>query len=422
VTFTASNALSGTASTVITVNDVNRNPVVTAPATRTVNEGDNLTFTVSATDPDGDHVTLTAPIKPISSSFVDNGDNTGTFSWRPTFDQAGEHTATFVGNDGKGGTGSASTTITVMNVNRAPTADAGGPYNGVTNIPVAFDGSGSTDPDGDALTYDWDFGDGGSSTEVMPMHAYTAAGLYFVTLTVTDPGPLSDSDSTTATISDCLPATAFTVGGNKTTSLQAGKPFTCVQIQPDGGSYNNSDVIVGSIVMKFSGGTVDSIFADATKSVIDGDRNGDGIVEIAACFRKVDLRLLFSGLPAGRNIVTVELEGRLNTGGSFCATLEHVVKSSGGALAASISPNPLNPRAKLTFHMSKPGAMKVQMFDLQGRLVKTLADESMAPAGYHDITIDGRNANGNRVASGLYFVKVWTQFDGSEVKSFTVLK
>ena len=91
-------------------------------------------------------------------------------------------------------------------------------------------------------------------------------------------------------------------------------------------------------------------------------------------------------------------------------------------LAASISPNPLNPRARLTFPTTKPGAVQVQMFDPQGRLVKTIADQTSLQAGYHDFTIDGRTSTGSKLASGVYFVKVSSQFDGSEVKSITIIK
>ena len=100
----------------------------------------------------------------------------------------------------------------------------------------------------------------------------------------------------------------------------------------------------------------------------------------------------------------------------------HPVKSNGSFLAARISPNPLNPKATLTFSTTKPGLVKVTMYDLQGRLVKQIADEQFVPAGYHDFSIDGTNANGNRVASAVYFVKVWSEFDGTEVQRITVMK
>jgi glucose/arabinose dehydrogenase/regulation of enolase protein 1 (concanavalin A-like superfamily) len=71
--------------------------------------------------------------------------------------------------------------------NRTPTAAASAtPDNGAAPLEVAFSSAGSSDPDGDALTYAWDFGDGGTSTEANPVHTYTDEGVYAVTLTVSD--------------------------------------------------------------------------------------------------------------------------------------------------------------------------------------------------------------------------------------------
>ena len=49
-----------------------------------------------------------------------------------------------------------------------------------------FDGGGSSDPDQDSLTYSWDFGDGSRGSGVTSTHVYDAAGMYAVTLTVSD--------------------------------------------------------------------------------------------------------------------------------------------------------------------------------------------------------------------------------------------
>ncbi|MEA1944415.1 MAG: PKD domain-containing protein, partial [Euryarchaeota archaeon] len=51
---------------------------------------------------------------------------------------------------------------------------------------VTFDGSGSSDPDGTVVNYEWDFGDGNTSTGVTANHSYASAGTYTVNLTVTD--------------------------------------------------------------------------------------------------------------------------------------------------------------------------------------------------------------------------------------------
>jgi hypothetical protein len=418
VTFTATNALSGSASTAITVIGENQNPVVTAPATASVDEGQLLTFGVSATDADGDHVSLAMSGGAAGTSFLDNGNNTGTFSWTPTFSQAGLFTVTFTGSDGNGGTGSASTAITVNNVNRAPTADAGGPYSGVTGVGVNLDGTGSSDPDGDVLTYAWTFGDGESGSGATVSHAYATVGGFTVTLTVTDPGDLSDGDEATVNIADVFPANAFVVGGNKTTRLGAGKPSTCVQVEPVNGSYDNSSVNLSSLVMIYGS---QRISAGSSKTSNDGDKNQNGISEIAACFTKDDLRLLFAGLSGGAQDVNVTIEGNLSTGGRLHAELTlRIVVSGGGLKDVMASPNPLNPDTELSFSTSRAGRVRVQIFDLAGRLVKTVLDEPRGE-GYQSIRWNGSDRNGTKVASGIYYFRI--QADGTEVvHRVTVLK
>ncbi len=89
--------------------------------------------------------------------------------------------------------------------NMPPVADAGGPYLGVPGDTIMFDGSGSSDPDGDNLSYQWDFGDGTTGTGVTPSHVYTSEGQFEVTLTVTDSHEASSTNTTSAVIDDSPP-------------------------------------------------------------------------------------------------------------------------------------------------------------------------------------------------------------------------
>ncbi|HEU4724420.1 MAG TPA: FlgD immunoglobulin-like domain containing protein, partial [Candidatus Eisenbacteria bacterium] len=106
--------------------------------------------------------------------------------------------------------------------------------------------------------------------------------------------------------------------------------------------------------------------------------------------------------------------------GKFRGTLVHTVKSTGGAFAASISPNPLNPETTLSFQIRTPGRVTVKVFDLNGRLVKTLLDDSRG-AGFQDLTWNGTSENGGKVASGIYYFRLETP-DGRAVMKATVLK
>jgi PKD repeat protein len=95
-------------------------------------------------------------------------------------------------------------------INRAPLANAAGPYSSSEGSAVLFDGSASSDPDGDAVTYDWDFGDGSPhGAGVNPSHTYAdnAAGgaAYAVILTVRDAGGLVGTASAVAMIENVAP-------------------------------------------------------------------------------------------------------------------------------------------------------------------------------------------------------------------------
>ncbi|HEX4915707.1 MAG TPA: PKD domain-containing protein, partial [Vicinamibacterales bacterium] len=87
------------------------------------------------------------------------------------------------------------------NTNRAPAAHVGGPYSGEAGAAIAFDGKSSTDPDGDPLTFSWDFGDGSQpGTGDAPSHAYQTSGAFTVTLTVSDGRGGQNSRATTVAV------------------------------------------------------------------------------------------------------------------------------------------------------------------------------------------------------------------------------
>ncbi len=90
--------------------------------------------------------------------------------------------------------------------NNAPTAQASAtPTAGVVPLTVEFSSISSFDPDGNALTYSWTFGDGSSTNEADPTHVYTAAGVYRATLTVRDPAGATSRASVTIEASDNRP-------------------------------------------------------------------------------------------------------------------------------------------------------------------------------------------------------------------------
>ena len=85
--------------------------------------------------------------------------------------------------------------------NNEPIADANGSYAGFVDVPLIFNGSGSTD-DGMIESYEWDFGDNYNGNGVSPTHTYREAGKYTITLTITDDGGETDTDTTYAIITN----------------------------------------------------------------------------------------------------------------------------------------------------------------------------------------------------------------------------
>jgi len=132
----------------------------------------------------------------------DFGDGNSGSGQKPThiYSSAGTYYVILTVTDSNSNSDTDPATATIVDCGDDPIANAGGPYSGVINQAVQFEGSaiGGVSP----YSYEWDFGDGGSSTDQNPTHVYTSVGTYDVTLTVTDDDGKTDIDETTATISE----------------------------------------------------------------------------------------------------------------------------------------------------------------------------------------------------------------------------
>jgi flagellar hook assembly protein FlgD len=83
-------------------------------------------------------------------------------------------------------------------------------------------------------------------------------------------------------------------------------------------------------------------------------------------------------------------------------------------------PNPFNPETRITFECPVASHVGLYIFDMAGRLVRTLADNSLQP-GRHTILWDGRDDRGRNVASGIYLCSMTA--DGfKENKKMTLIR
>ena len=195
--------LTNSATTTATIANVA--PVVSALADVILGLGETYAADGSFTDPGAD--TWTATVNYGDGSEDQPLALTGTtfhLSHAYPTGQAGPFTVRVTVRDDDGGAGTAEATVTVE-VNRAPVANAGPAASGAEGSAVSFDGSHSSDPDGNPLTYTWDFGDGSSGTGPTPTHTYADNGTYVVKLTVSD-GTLSGEATTSAVIANVAPS------------------------------------------------------------------------------------------------------------------------------------------------------------------------------------------------------------------------
>ncbi|MGH8867703.1 MAG: PQQ-dependent sugar dehydrogenase [Actinomycetes bacterium] len=161
-------------------------------------------------------------IKDITLDNADNPKAINGFSdfmdlQKPMDLEFGPHGALYVLDYGSGGFfagdhNSALYRVEYAKGNKSPTATiTADPTSGPAPLAVDFSGAGSTDPDGDPLTYAWDFESDGTvdSTEASPSHTYTENGQYTARLEVTDDGGRVGSAAVTVTVGNTAPQVQF---------------------------------------------------------------------------------------------------------------------------------------------------------------------------------------------------------------------
>ena len=230
---------------------------VSFDATGSTDEG---SITGYAWDFDGDGTTDATGATP-SHTFADPG----------TYDV----TLTVTDNDGK--TATNTVTVTVADVT-APAAAAGADTTVDEDTAVSFDATGSSD-NGRIATYAWDFDGDGSveSTSKRPSHTFADPGTYDVTLSVTDTGGNTATDTRTVTVAD-VTGPAAAAGSDRTVTADESVDFDATASADNGqiGSYEWD--FDGDGTTDATGATPSHTFSstgsyDVTLTVTDGGGN-----------------------------------------------------------------------------------------------------------------------------------------------------
>ena len=186
----------------ITVADT-EDPNVNAGQDQTVNQGDNVVF-------DGSGSTDNIGIDNYTWSFIYDSYTIYLFDASPTFtfQIAGVYTVTLTVTDAAGNSDTDTMIVTVSDAN-LPVADAGEDQTVAQHTQVFFNGSGSTDNVG-IDNYTWTFNDSGLRVlyGVSPNYTFSNAGIFDITLNVTDVSGFHHTDVMVLTVTDISQPTA----------------------------------------------------------------------------------------------------------------------------------------------------------------------------------------------------------------------
>ncbi|MCX7876814.1 MAG: putative Ig domain-containing protein [Melioribacteraceae bacterium] len=383
-TFSASDGNStATLNVSITVIDVNTPPQINAIPNKEINEGEQLTFEVIATDNEGDDLTYSASNLPTGATF---NPTTRIFSWTPTGKQAGNYSVTFSVSDGKL-TSSVNVNIKVNDVNVAPI---------IQPIPDKTINTGQTlvidiiasDPDGDNLTYGYAGTLPAGATFDPTAKKFTwkpasnQAGDYQITFFVFD-GQLTATTTVKIKVIKVNSAPVFTKIMPDTTikvhNVQVLFKYQYKATDPDG------DNVIFKLDNGPAGATMTSsgLFQWIPK-VTDAGQSFLVMVTITDG-EYSDTKI--STLTTDKTIVGIEEIGGIPT--KFYLHQNY--------------PNPFNPSTTIKFEIAKQSNVRLTVYNSIGKDVAELINKEMS-AGNYQVNFDATN-----LPSGIYYYKLETE-------------
>ncbi|MEM9835714.1 MAG: PKD domain-containing protein [Bacteroidota bacterium] len=303
------------------------------------------------------------------------------------------------------------------------TTDGGG--NGPTNTPptavvttsgttgtapfsVSFDGSGSSDADGDMLSYVWDFGDGNSATGSMPTHVYTTPGTYTATLTVDDGNGGSDTESIAITVEsdDEEPGGAVEVVFNVNSFWGQGY---CANIE----IINNGTTAINGWNLSFTHDANINNLWNANWSNNNGNYTTSNVSWNAVI--PAGGSRSFGYCASHNGSVSAPTNGMLNgspvsitfnnsfRSSSIASALDNSFSVAAQATELSILPTVANQTTTLGYHVPQTESVQLSVLDPTGRLIKTIVN-GVIPAGQHYIDYPT-----GQLAAGTYLVRLVTK-------------
>ena len=393
---------SGT-STTYTVNAVNGSatgsfenlaPVFDSVSDQTVKEGKTLSFTVHATDPEGQSLTYTNGELPDGATF-----NTSTqeFSWTPSLGQAGSYSVLFLANDGKN-IGQLTVNIEVTESNTAPKINAIPDTTISEGETVSFYIE-ATDDENDPLHY---------STSTLPSGAlfdtttqyffwtpnYNQQGNYNITFTVSD-GKLSSDITVKITVQNVNQAPFFTktLAADTISAYEPAVEFTF--------QYEASDPDNDPLTFSLEG-----------SYPLGCSITSNGLLKWAPTASQVGLVYT----------LTIKVsDGSLSKTTTTTIVVDQLVSARDPNTLPTATelyqnyPNPFNPTTTIEYSLKNDSHVSISVFNILGQEVVTLVN-SFKRAGFHSVDFKGTN-----LESGIYIYRI-TAGNFVDVKRMMLLK
>jgi len=364
------------------------------------NENELVSFLVQGKDDNGDQIYVTARNLPEGAQFTANANQSGgLFAWTPTYEQGGQtYYPSFVVTDAPGGKAIDTVKIVITNASRPPIIDS------FTQTPSGADikwGQSVTfqvdahDPDGGSIYFKWyvnnsqvaEFG----SSFVFDTRYYNM-GLHTIRVVVYDSENAQVENEwligITSVELSSFSCTATAYDGARivweTASEVGNLGFNILRGLSEDGVYEqiNSEQIPSSSERRY-------VYVD--KQALGGVRFYYKLQDISVSGQKTLHGPVVAEIPLPE---TYELSQNY--------------------------PNPFNPITSIRFQLPDAGEVKLEVFNLNGQLVRVLVDD-YRDAGYHAVVWDARDAKGIPVGSGLYYYRILAS-DFTLTKKMVLLK
>jgi len=361
----------------------NTAPQIQLPDSLAVRENEKLTFQVQATDAQNDSVFYSAENLPDGAAF---NDTSHTFTWKPTYQQAGYYPVFFSASDQTGAKSSKEITIHVLNVNRPPVISLqdSRPLDhnlGAVEKPrfIRFLVVAS-DPDSDKLNYLWL--ENGKRSSVANTFFFRSSETQIGAVTVE--ALVYDREDTARAV--------WTLDVIASVELKyfsgEHQAFKGVKLSWETSSENDN---LGFYVLRAT--RKDGPFVQIG-NLISSQESGH--------YQFVDQDIT-PGVKYYYQLQDMQTDGSRH---------DHETIMIEPALPTQLMmyqnyPNPFNPSTKIRFELPKPDHVSLVIFDVLGRQVRILVDKEMKP-GYYSFKWNGLNAEDLQVAAGVYYVLLQT--------------